>query len=378
MLRCFTHTMDASFVRNKAVPEFVKTAELAIGAAAERIPDTGFALVVMEKGASQRLLPIHNKAHTWLSAQYLDQYWPGMPKIAASIAARSVVGAAEAFDVQVPETLKKLASMAPEKQSRYYAPSRFDIPVGYPEFDGATKQASFNLNGSLMPIRNMPELDAAERWFDRNHTKLASAEKYRLALFIGSQRNNLTAGNEKNANYMYKSAEVQSLCSLDTPNPSLRKSLLKRASMCSKKDIAEAYVHMALNEKIAAAGGPVALIDQIESLDLASGLYRGYGTWIETPISTVMTRTKFAEDAPEVADKEIEVANRMVDLGDAGGPPITIREVRRSCQDGRLKQLLGESTAKVLSEHPEKVLETMSDDVRNVVVSELRRSSAAR
>lgn len=375
-MRCFTQTLLSSPAEIPDAPEFVKTASVIDAEGAKKLSDSCFGLIVIEKFATQRMLPLHNSAHVWLSAKYLDGHVDGMPKTAAAIASRNVCAAADARGVEVPERLRKLAAQAGGTQTRYYEKQVGDFTVGYPEDEGIGKTASITLDGRVMPIRNIYELGAAEEYFDRNHKKFASAVKYRLANFIAAQRNALTpTGKTASANVcVFKSMEVTKTASLNCYNPGLKQALLKRAAMSNDKDAVLGFVKLAENLKVAAFSGPAALIDTVENLDHRAGLTHNYGSWIQDPISTVLSKSAmFAKTAEETVTLDDAADDRAAgDLDVLMGRPVSVKEVKRSARDGALRGMLGDSLANQLATNPDATLAKLPKDVKIAIASRLQ------
>lgn len=367
MIQCYTQTMDARFLNGIEPPAFVKTASFAEGGDADRLPESAFALVVLDKTAASRLLPIHDKPHTWVSGQYLAQHWPGLPKTAAAMAARNVCEAANFFNVDVPESLKKVAALH-QTAGRLYQKNPYDLPIGYSEQQGSTKVATYNMEGELFPISNRSELLEAESWFDRNHTKLAYVHRYRMAGFIAQQRANLIDPNEKTAGY--ESRAVSDLMRYARPNPQVDTELYKRASHCTDRASFEGYVKLAHNVGALFTYGPAAAIDAIHTLDTQSGLTRGYGIYFNDPIKTAMTFESFAHD-PGSTD-HVGIADRVIRVDEVWGPPLTVREIARSCEDGRVAKVMSQSFAETLKKNPEAVLASLPEDLRKTVLEQIR------
>lgn len=376
-MKLFSQNFDLFHFDLSSAPEFVKTASIVTQEQAKALPDTAFALIVMEKSASQRMLPVFDKAHTWFSVRDLSEKLEGMPKKAAAIAARNVCTHADARGIEVPEKLRKIAATAGATQTRYYQASDTDFSFGFPEQEGIAKEASITVKGRVMPIRNATELGRAEEWFQRNHTKMASADKYRMATFIASQRVNLLP-NEKTASdrNQLRSSEVTKVASLNCYNPGLRQALYKRASMATDTASFKSYVTLAENLKVASFGGPAALIDTLEGIDYRAGLQNHYRTWIEEPIYAVLSKSA---SAAKTAEEKQEIMNYVDErnaeaLSAIMGRPISVREIKRSAGDGALRRLLGDSLANQLVNDPDRALASLPDDVKRVIASHLAKT----
>lgn len=361
MIRDFVTSQDPAFLEGELVPDFVKTASLAPHPMTNRFPDTHFGLIVNEKFGAEvsRFYPIYDKDVAWKSAKYLAKNFEGMPKIAVAIAARSICGAAEMYSLDhVPAILKKLASMSPEHATRYYTPSPNDTLIYLTRktagdmVDGAR---SITVDGRVMPVRSMGELSVAEQWFDRNHTKLAQADKYRLAVFLNDCGKGFA--NDKTASQNYISPEVAKTASFGTFNPGFSKEMFRRATMCPNPKLAEAYCVMGMNDKIAMASGPLVAIDQLETLDVNSGLRDSYNGWIPDAISTVLCKTAQAVEAEIVATLEktaivqVKVASgEGLESDDLSDVPLS--KLKLAMQSPKAIKLLGAKMAARMAANP--------------------------
>ena len=361
MIRCFTTIQDPAFLQGETLPDFVKTASLAPDPAWQRYPDDVFGLIVMEKdGSRQRLYPLYDKEHVWLSAKFLAKNFEGMPKTAAAVTACSVCAAAQMHEVDVPPVLHKLASLAGAGITRYYTPSSDDRPIYLRpreatfEKTASGRSASITVNGTVMPVRGPGELARGNQWFDRNHEKLAQADKYRLARFLAACAEDFSG--EKLAEPIYKSREVEKTASLGDFNPQFSKHMFQRASMCQDKKLAEAYIHFGLNEKLAFVTGPLATVDAVESLDARSGLRQSYGTWVPDALSAVMTKSAAVRVRDEKAAAVPTTIRVKTATGDEDVPAeladVPVARLKKAMESDKVKRLLGPKLAAQVAANP--------------------------
>lgn len=356
MIRCYSTSQDTSFLTGDDVPEYVKTAALVDKDASKR-RDQDYGLIVMASEGPQRLYPVYDKAHAWASARFLSNNWTGMPKNAAAIAARSIAGMADIFEIDIPPVIKKLAAMAPEKTGRYYEPSSADAPI-FEEKPLDEKVAAVKIGEALFPVRSLAELSEAERWFDSCHFNLCQADKYKMASFLSQRRADLEKDEDlkKSASWMYRSSEVEKVASLtEVDETRFSVEMAKRAKMCQDNELAKDYARLAVDVKLAMIGGPLAAIDMVETLDVNSGLHGSYGTWIPDAIGCVLQKaasTKVAEIDPETPVAFPLVKQGMVDFEDGYLPA---GRVKKALESPKLQKFLGEKLASRLAKDPNQI-----------------------
>jgi hypothetical protein len=93
---------------------------------------------------------------------------------AAATAAKSILGAADLFGVEVPASIRKVAALLNpnEKTSRYFEFSDIDQAFGFTEKEEKTASESvITVDGLVMPITNPTELNLSEEWFGRKSSK---------------------------------------------------------------------------------------------------------------------------------------------------------------------------------------------------------------
>jgi hypothetical protein len=367
-LSCFTLTQNSDFLQGRQLPDFVKLANLQPHPKSRSFPDSNYALVLMDKEGSHRLYPTHDKASTWLSAQYVAENIEGMPKTAATIAARNIYGAATLFDVEIPPILKKLAAMAPAKTGRHYFHNPTEPVFHRESIEKFADGDAITIDGTIMPIRSCMELNRAEEWFGEKHVKMAQADKYALARFIVRRREELAPQGEKLAFTIHISDEATRVARLDTFNPAFRFNMLKRAGLCFDVGVCQDYVTLSKNEKIASISGPLAMIDQVERLDATGDMRQHYGRSIPSAIDSVLVHNKTAEEA-EVEREETGTVKLGGSMG-VGGVELPIALVRHVIKTGRMSKMLGAGMAEKLAKDPEAGLMMLPSEFGDMVLAE--------
>lgn len=360
MLRCYTTSQDTSFLTGEGVPDYVKVANFSDHGSTKR-RDQDYGLIVVAADGMQQLYPVYDKAHTWASAKFLSDNWTGMPKNAAAIAARSIAGMADIFEIDIPLSIKKLAALAPEKTGRYYEPSSSDLPI-FEERPLDDKIASIKVGELVFPVRGFAELSEAERWFDSSHFDLNQADKYKMAGFLAQRREELSSDEEmmKASSWMYKSEEVGKVAELTEVNETrFSVEMIKRANLCQDNDLFKAYSRLSADPKIAMMGGPLAAIDMVETLDVNSGLRGSYGTWIPDAIGAVLQK-KAAPAAELPAETQIEFHNvkqgGMVDFENGlESDFLPAGRVKKALESPQVQKLLGPKIAAELIKNPAQI-----------------------
>jgi len=376
MLRDFTQTLDASFMEGQTLPSFVKMADMANIKEADQIGDTGFGLIVTKMAGEkpQRLYPIYDQQRTYFSAMDLSRGFEGMPKLAAAIAARSILGAANLFDIDTPNILRKIAFAAEPTNGRYYNALDNDVPLYFEPPTGHDKEASISVGGRVYPVRNATELVEAERWFERNHTKIAQDSKYVLGQFLGRCRESLCP-DEKTAAELgipsWRSDEVTKVASFNVINPDFEKNMYQRASVCADSAICRDYVAMAMNKSAAELMSPAALVKWAFEMDVRANLVGAYGTWVPDAVSACLSHRKSAN---EIAVEEDERKKITVKTGSFGWDDVQVPQ-------GRLKtailsvcsSMLGKSMAEKIAMNPDAHFGELPDGLRDKVIAEATR-----
>ena len=363
MIRDYTTSQDTSFLTGNDVPEFVKTANFT-GDGSSKRRDQDYALIVVAADGNQPFFPVYDKAHTWASAKFLSDNWTGMPKNAAAIAARSISGMAEIFEIidDVPLAVKKLAALAPEKTGRYYEPSSTDLPI-FEERPLDEKIASIKIGEAIFPVRGFGELSEAERWFDFNHFDMNQADKYKMASFLAQRREDLSSDEEmkKASSWMYRSEEIEKVAVLTEMNETrFSVEMIKRANLCQDNDLFKAYSRLSTDPKIAMMGGPLAAIDMVETLDVNSGLRGSYGSWIPDAIGAVLQKGAAAPAAEPPSETQIEFHNvkqgGMVDFENGlENDFLPASRVKKALESPQVQKLLGPKLASELAKNPSQI-----------------------
>jgi hypothetical protein len=68
--------------------------------------------------------------------------------------------------------------------------------------------------------------------------------------------------------------------------------------------------------------------------------------------------------------------DRPLRVDGVNGAPLTIREVCRSCDDGRVSKVMSQSFADTLKKNPEAILASLPTDVRSIVIHQIRHGAA--
>lgn len=376
----WTWPIRPALLGDVTLPEYVKQASydpVKIG----KMPDGAFGLIVLNKEATHRHFPIYDKASTWLSGQYLNKTWHGMPKTAAVMAARTILGAADVHDISVPDGLKKVAKMIPtnrelEKAGRYYEQNPEDESLESSKVEPTGP--SVKIAGMVMPITNPVELEASEEWFDRNGTKLAYADQYKLAKFISTKRPELTKGLEKSAEFLYQSARVTKTAYLNDWNPRLPDELLKRAGLCKTAESANTFVESAINSDAIKIGSFEAGVDFVHSLDKAAGITGLYDSVIPDPLGAVMCHTPTSEEVGNIEGKK-EMHSSFSSYADPHddtyslGRSISVAELKSAAKSGKLARIIGDGLSASLATNTSRVYEELPEPIRRLIVYEIRK-----
>jgi hypothetical protein len=95
--------------RPEYVPDFIKTAHRLTEQEIDRLPDDGFALVLLDTGRKMKKFAMVDAGNTALSVMYLLERGHLLPPEAVKLAASNLVNACEYYGLSVPEQLKMAA-----------------------------------------------------------------------------------------------------------------------------------------------------------------------------------------------------------------------------------------------------------------------------
>jgi hypothetical protein len=376
MLNDFTKTLDASFLEGETLPAFVKVADIAPIKEADQISDLGFGLIVTKMAGEKpdRLYPIYDAQRTWLSATELSKNYDGMPKLAAATAARSILGAANLFDVPVPGILQKIALAVEPTSGRYYNSLGADEPLHFDAFTGHDKEASITVDGKVFTVLNATDLVEGERWFDRNHMKLAQDQKFVLGQFLSRCREALTPDEKTAQEYsipMWHSPEVTKVAWYNAINPEFEKNMFQRASVCTDPVVSRDFAAMAMSKSAAELMSPAALVKWAFEMDVRGKLTDSYGTWIPEAIDACLSHRKTAEEisVEEDAKKKIVVKQGALGWDDVEVPQGQLKTAIMSV----CSRMLGKPLATKIAANPSVHFGELPDGVRDMVVAEAMR-----
>ena len=144
----------------ESLPEAVK---LASAASREEIPQSAFAVVLVEDGVAIPRFPLSDEGHTVMSVLYFDQTHGTLPEEAQKVAAARLAKACEAYGLGVPKLLSGLSSDLGWCDPVVHV--RGDEPVkvaAAPEADMAYAVAD------RWPLGSAAEIRAAQDYFSEN------------------------------------------------------------------------------------------------------------------------------------------------------------------------------------------------------------------
>jgi hypothetical protein len=366
-------------------PDFVKNASYPDSY--DNVSDDGFALIWMDKNASHRMFAVSTPHETWMSGDFLAKAWTEFPHEAAVKAANKISAAATEFDVQVPEIIHKAAELDPMSDNLYVYTGESDIE------NLITNSISAEINNTNTikvantdyTIANAAELNAAENWFERNHTSMGFADRLKLAYFIDYSRNQILKS-EKIADERFSSGAATQYSSKCEFNTNLGNELLKRASYCHRtadpklnQDAAATYIKLATEVNGVFEENPIEVVAAIEKLDKFANIGELWGIAIPDPIETVLV-TPISDEQKVASENEVKIG-KMAGMEDAysiadalnlsvPNRDITFGDIRKSASSGRLAQMLGEKLASMLATNPMQTFEALPAHLQQVVLHE--------
>lgn len=179
----FNDDLGLSQLRGLAggIPEFVKTASIALREEASKLENTSFALHALTKeGSRLRRFPVHTPADTWLSAAYFEKNAHKLPYQAARITASHIKAACQEFGLKTNSAVEQFG--ASEKPiSNLYVEDADHKKIASPRtIEAKPRDGVYALPGRY-PLFSEDHVKTASRYFGEFFKDFEPADRHNYA-----------------------------------------------------------------------------------------------------------------------------------------------------------------------------------------------------
>jgi len=102
--------LKSKIAHAEQVPDFIKKAQYLSPEQRSKLPDDAYAVVMVDRGVATRKYACVDKGNTALSAMYFIENHNKLPVEVQKVAAANLIEACEAYELEVPASLHKIAS----------------------------------------------------------------------------------------------------------------------------------------------------------------------------------------------------------------------------------------------------------------------------
>ena len=324
------------------LPDFIKTAEMAVGPTHEQLPDDVFALILNDRGRVMRKFACFDKGNTALSVIYFLENAHHLPEEAQKVAALNLVESCAAYDLAVPAPLEKLAGC-----SRGSGQRMVDVAGKKPPRPvlKAKKHALVKEGEARYPIDDVESVSRAIAYFVDNYRDFDPFDRRMYCIKVASAADSLGLGRHVSQMMRDYAATTRA------PAGHIKVAVLSRRSAfpedAAERDVLEGLV------KQASFLPPEELAATLEKFDRETGLHNRWDGAVMDPYASVFAVEK-------VASWSFSHQGRT----------ITEEELQGAVKDKeRVKEVLGPDVAGGLAESPVETFDSLPTPHKLIIMS---------
>ena len=362
-------------VAHDQLPDYVRTAAYQTEEKLASLPDDAFALIMVDNGKAMRKFACVDKGNTALSVLYFMENKDKLPEEAMKIAAANLVEYCDAYGIEAPGQVKKIAGIKmKEKKGDLSGSEIMPLQSNPNKADDADSQLNATKTASLyvdvtgkaptpkfvkqahanyalhkygqgrFPLDSYGDVLEANRWFEENGKTLQPSDRQEYCTKLASRADQL--------GIQVTSTIRKYASSTFAPEMEVRAAVSTRMQFW-QSDSPERDVLKGMLDKYASAT-PASFCEELTKFDIDHGINHYWDDYVVDPVASTFGMTKQAEWT-----------------WTQGADRLTEEVLTRGVRDGKklheICTLYGKDLASEIVENPNTVFDSLPLDSKRII-----------